>query len=173
MNNVPEKLVNFRVYHNGDDFIGTSDVTLPNLESITQTVKGAGIAGEMESPVLGHFKSMEVELNWRTPGKDAVTLAQQKGIHLELRGAAQIYDAGKGEYKTQSIKVVIRGVPKNLNLGKLAMGETTDTKNVLECDYIKMSIDGSTQVELDKYNYICNIGGVDYLADVRDALGLA
>lgn len=170
--NVPEKLINFRVYHDGNDFLGVADVTLPKMEAMTETVKGAGIAGEMDSPVLGHFKSMEVELNWRTLSENAVTLAQQRGISLDLRGAVQNYDSGSGEYITKAVKVVIRGVPKRLDFGKLDMGSPMDSKDTLECDYLKLSINGDTQVEIDKYNYICNIGGVDYLKEVRDALGL-
>lgn len=171
--NVPEKMINFRVYHDGKDFIGTSDVTLPKLEPLTQTVKGAGVAGELETPVLGHYKSMEVELDWRTLSKNQISLIKQKGITLDLRGAVQTYDRGTGEYVPSAVKIVVRGVPKGFDIGKMAMGETMDTKTTLECDYIKMTIDGEEQIELDKYNYICKIGGVDYLEGVREALGLA
>ena len=53
------------------------------------------------------------------------------------------------------------------------VGTTTGTSNTIETAYIKVAIDGETVLELDKYNYICNIGGVDYMADIREALGLA
>lgn len=170
--NVPEKLINFRVYNSGADLVGTADITLPKLSSMTQTVKGAGIAGEIDSPVLGHYSSTEVEINFRTIDKDSITLASPKGHHLDLRGAQQVYDSSTGEYVVKKLKLVVRGVPKTDDLGKLDVGATTDTKLTLECDYVKLTIDGKTEIELDKYNYIANIGGVDYLADVRDALGL-
>lgn len=64
--NVPEKLINFRVYNESEDLLGLADVTLPSFESMTETIKGAGLAGEIDSPVLGHYGSMEVEFNWRT-----------------------------------------------------------------------------------------------------------
>ncbi len=169
---VPEKLINFRVYEGGDDLIGIADVTLPNLEAMTETVKGAGIAGEVESPVLGHYSSMELELNWRTLSKPNVLLAQPKGVQLDLRGAQQVYDSGASEYKVSPAKVVVAGVPKTTELGKLDVGTTSDTKTTLEVNYIKVTIDGKDVLELDKFNYICNIGGVDYLAEVREALGL-
>lgn len=63
---VPEKLINFRVYKDSTDYIGLADVTLPSLEAMTETVSGAGIAGEVDSPTLGHMGSMETVLNWRT-----------------------------------------------------------------------------------------------------------
>lgn len=171
--NVPEKLINYRVYLNGDDMLGTSDVTLPTLEAMTETVKGAGIAGEIESPVMGHFSSMEIELNWRTLEKSNVLLASPTGVHLDLRGAQQVYDSGSGTFISRPVKVVVRGVPKSTELGKLEVGATTDTKNTIEVNYIKITVDQDTILEIDKYNYICNINGTDYLAAVREALGLA
>lgn len=167
--NVPEKLINFRVYLDGADLVGVADVTLPSLEAMTETVKGAGIAGEVDAPVLGHYSSMELELNWRT----LEMLASPKGIHLDLRGAQQAYDSGKGAYRVVPVKVVVRGVPKTTELGKLDVGATSDTKNTIEVNYIKITVDGEDLAEVDKYNYICSIGGTDYLAEVREALGMA
>lgn len=169
---VPEKLINFRVYMDGDDLVGISDVTLPKLEAITETVKGAGIAGEIDSPTIGHFGSMELELNWRTLMKTNVSLAKPTGVDLDLRGAIQMNDTQTGTLKSVPAKVMVRGLPKSTDLGKLEMGATTDTKNTIEVTYIKVTIDGTDVLELDKYNYICSIEGTDYMAAVRTALGL-
>lgn len=169
---VPEKLINFRVYQDGDDLLGISDVTLPKLDSITETVKGAGVAGEIDDPTIGHFGSMELELNWRSLVKSNIVLAKPTGVHLGLRGACQGHDSAKNVLKTMPVKIVVEGTPKSTDLGKLDMGATTDTKNTIEVTYIKITVDGETVLEIDKFNYICVIDGVDYMADIRDALGL-
>ena len=171
-NVVTEKLINFRAYNDGNDLLGVTDVQLPSLDAMTETVKGAGIAGEVDSPVLGHFGSMETVLNWRTISKPGMNLASQKGVSLDLRGAQQFYDPEKSEYVVKAVKCVIRGVPKKTELGKLDVGTTTGSSNTIETNYIKVIIAGETVLEVDKYNYISNIGGTDYLADVREALGL-
>ena len=36
---------------------------------------------------------------------------------------------------------------------------------------LKLEIDGAEKIELDKFNYIYRVEGVDYLAGVRSALG--
>lgn len=41
-----------------------------------------------------------------------------------------------------------------------------------QVNYIKVTIDGRDVLELDKFSCICHIGSVDYLAEVREALGL-
>lgn len=172
MNNIPEKLINFKVYQDSNDLLGMADVQLPSLEAMTETVKGAGIAGEVESPVLGHFGPMGLTLNWHTPTPKTMALSKQKAHHLELRGAIQIYDAAGGVYKTAQLKVVVKAVPKKLDLGKLDVGAKTDTSNEFECNYIKVWHDGTEKIEIDKFNFICKIDGEDYLAEVREALGM-
>jgi hypothetical protein len=172
LNQVPEKLINFRVYEGGVDLLGIADVELPSLEAMTETVKGAGIAGEVESPVLGHFGSMTCTINWRTVVKSIAHLAAPRTHNLDFRGATQMYDASSGEYKVQSLKVTVRCLPKTTNLGKLDVGTTADASNEFEVIYLKVSIDGKEIAEIDKFNYICKINGVDYLKQVRQALGL-
>lgn len=170
--NVPEKLINFRVYEDGNDLLGMADVTLPSFESMSETIKGAGLAGEVDSPVLGHYGSMELQINWRTIIKSNLNLASPKGTHLDLRGAQQHWDSASGNYVVVPVKVVVHCVPKSTEMGKFDAGATTDTSNKFEVYYIKVTVDGEELIELDKYNYICKVGGTDFLSEVRDALGL-
>ncbi len=64
MPEIPEKLNDFRVYLDGTDLIGVAEVELPAMEAITETIKGAGVAGNYESPTLGHTDSMTLSLTW-------------------------------------------------------------------------------------------------------------
>lgn len=170
--NIPQKLINCRVYNNGTDLIGIADVDLPKLEPMTDTVKGAGVAGEIDDPVLGHYKSMDMTIKFRDLSPESAVLASQTSKTLDFRAASQVYDSGTGAYRVRPVKVIARGVPKGYELGKADPGKPTDTTVHLEVNYIKIDIDGATKVEIDKYNFISKIDGTDYLADVRDALGL-
>lgn len=170
---VPERLNDFRVYLEGtNDLQGVADIQLPSFDSIVDTVSGAGIAGEYESPVLGHFQSMKLTLNWRTITRDNVKLMHQKAQRFDCRGAFQEYDSSMGEYKIKRTRVVVHGVSTSNNPGQLAKGSASNGSNAIEVLYIKIDIDGRNYVELDKMNYKCVIDGIDYLSDVRDALGL-
>lgn len=175
-NKMAEKLINFRVYLNtgssNSDLIGVADVDLPDLEAMTDTVKGAGIAGEVESPVIGHYGPMSMTINWRMVTGNTVGLAVPKAHQLELRGAVQNYDAGTGEYFTGSLKVVVKATPKKTGLGKLDVGAKQDSSSEFGCSYIKIWLDNNEKLEIDKFNFVCRINGNDVLADVRKALGL-
>ena len=172
MATVSEKMINFRVYQDGNDLVGVADVELSTLTAMTETVKGAGIAGEFEAPTTAHFSSMEATFNWRTLIKSNISLMAPKAYHFDLRGAQDAYDSATREIKQQSVKCVIVGRPKEMTLGKLDVSSSTGTANKFEVAYIKLSVDGETVLEYDKYNYIYVVDGVDYAADIRTALGL-
>lgn len=169
---ISEKMVNFRVYQDGNDLVGVADVELSTLTAMTETIKGAGIAGEFEAPTTAHFGSMEATFNWRTITKSNISLMAPKAYHFDLRGAQDTYDSAAREIKQQSVKCVIVGRPKEMALGKLDVSASTGTSNKFEVMYIKISVDGETLLEFDKYNYIYVVDGVDYGIGIRAALGL-
>jgi P2 family phage contractile tail tube protein len=169
---VPEKLINYRLYNDGNDLLGVADLELPDIEWMTETISGAGIAGEVDSPVLGHFKSLSLKLKWRTVTEKAAELARSKAHHFDCRGSIQRYDAGEGEYRNYPVKCVVKGIPKKVGLGKFEPGKPQDGESEFECVYLKLWIDGKEMIEIDKYNFIAVVDGVDYLADTRGHLGL-
>lgn len=51
--NIPSKINSFNVYKDGTKLVGISDeVTLPDFESLTETLSGPGILGEVDDPTL-------------------------------------------------------------------------------------------------------------------------
>ncbi len=171
MNPIPEKLIDFRVYEGGNNFIGVVNAELPSLEAVTETVSGAGIAGEYDSPVIGHYQSMTLSLTWRTPTVKLLALAAPKVHQLDLRGAIQVNDSANGQYRPVPIRVAVNCTPKTTAPGSFEAGSPTDSSNEFEVTYMKIWYDGVEIIEIDKLNYICKIDGVDYLAAVRQALG--
>lgn len=169
---ISEKMINFKVYQEGNDLVGVADIELSTLTAMTETVKGAGIAGEFEAPTTAHFGSMEVTFNWRTLVKSNISLMAPKAYHFDLRGAQDAYDSASRDIKQQSVKCVIVGRPKEMSLGKMDVSASTGTSNKFEVSYIKLSVDGETVLEYDKYNYIYVVDGVDYAANIRAALGI-
>lgn len=172
MKQIPELLTAFAVYKDGNTLMGIADVELPNLEYMTETIKGAGIAGEIEESIVGHFSAMSITVNFRTVTDSLTALSAPKYHMLEFRGSIQSQNPGTGEFKTGKLKVVTKAMPKSTQLGKLAMGSPMDSSFEGGVSYIKVMLDGKILFEIDKFNYVCIIDGVDYLSDTRDALGL-
>ena len=167
-----DKLINYTVYRNGTDFLGTSTVELPSIESLTDTVKGAGIAGEFDMPVLGQIGSMEVKLNWNTIDPAAIILIAPETHALDFRASQQSYNTVGGVLSSEAAKVSVRGIPKSSELGSLEPGAATGSTTTLEVSYIKITVGGKVLLEIDKFNFIFIVNGKDYLAQVRADLGL-
>lgn len=170
--NIPDKLINYNVYVENNVLAGVADVTLPSFEALSETIKGAGIAGEIELGTIGHFGKMSTEFTFRTITSAAVALAAQKIHAIELRGAQQVMNTSEGVLSAEPVKVVLRCTPKKVDLGKLAVASVTDTKVEFEVIYIKILVNGEEIVELDKLNSIYKVNGTDYMTSIREALGL-
>lgn len=172
-NKFPELINGARLYEDGNDnCLGVVDVELPTLASMTQTIDGIGLAGEIDAPVVGHFSGMEVKMNWRTPKAPAFKLLGANGASLELRAAVQNWDSGENSYAMDKVRIVMRGRAKEFELGTFKDANPSDSSTTVECTYLKYEHNGETVLEIDKYAYIANINGTDVLSEVRDALGI-
>lgn len=172
-NLIPSVLTNAKVYREGVDQLGVGTVELPDLEYMSESISGLGIAGEIDAPVVGHFKSMSAKIKWNTTTAAAISLLEPVAHHLEVRGSIQEMDAGSGKWVNKPVKVVVRGMPKKSGIGKFEPGKKMEPETELEVSYMKLWLNGVELVELDKFNFIFRIGGVDKLADVRSNLGMA
>lgn len=170
-NPIPEKVINYNAYLDDEKLVGIAgEVTLPNFEAMTETISGAGIAGEYESVTVGHFGSQTIEIPFRTLIDQSFNLLKLKGRSLVLRAAQQSYDVAAGETKKRPLKITLRGQAKGLNLGTLAVGGMTESTNTIEVLYIKIEENGIVVLEFDKLNFIFIVNGEDQLADVRNMI---
>jgi len=72
----PEAYINFEVFENAKMFCGVASVKLPDLNFLTQTVNGAGIAGNMDGVIPGMVDAMTASFNFNS----------YDGSHPMLRG---------------------------------------------------------------------------------------
>jgi len=170
-NRIPDKLINAKVYASGTELLGIANTELPNFEYITEALSGLGIAGETETPVIGSFKSLTVKFGWNVPNKQGFSLLVPQAHQLEIYGSFQYYDSGTGALSTENVKVVVRGMPKKVGMGKTEPAKKMESDTELECSYIKIWMGGEEVVEIDKFAFIGRILGVDYLEQVRKDLG--
>lgn len=171
-NIVPALLTNAKVYRDGVDLLGLGSVELPDLEYMTESISGLGIMGELDAPVTGHFKAMTLKIKWNVPTAVSAGLLESQGHHLDIRGSIQELDAGSGRFVDKPIKVVCRAMPKKSGVGKFEPGKKMEPETELEIYYIKIWLNGSELVEIDKFNFIFSLNGQDMLAQIRANLGM-
>lgn len=171
-NLIPTVLTNAAVYKDGGALLGVGSVEMPNFEYMTESIAGLGIAGELDTPVTGHFKSMSLKIKWNSTSEAAMQLLEGAAHQIDVRGSIQKYDAGSGKYIDEPVKVVVKGPPKNVGIGKFEPGKKMEPETELEVYYLKLWQNGKESVEVDKLNFIFRLNGVDKLAQVRRNLGM-
>ena len=181
MPKIDERVIGFAVYEDATEYIGISEVTLPEISNITEEISGAGIGGvkenarfvggKIESVILGAIEAMSLTLNFRTVTNNAIKLHEPRQHNIDLRAAQQQKDTVKGTTEVVSVKHILVVTPKKLNPGKVATAAAAEVSGEYAVSYYATYIDGKKKLEIDPLNYIYYVNGKDYLADVRKALG--
>ncbi len=166
-----QSVINFAIYEDGSEYLGMASVTMPDLTALTQSINGAGIAGNVDAVILGHFDAMTMTLNFRTMTDQSIKLSEPRRHNIDLRIAQQGEDAVKGAVETVAVKHVLVVIPKSDKGGSIAPASPSNGSGEYAVRYWKTYIDGKKVREIDPLNFICEINGVDYLAPVRKALG--
>lgn len=168
-NHIPEKINEYNVYLDGTKMIGiAAATTLPEINMKSSTVSGVGVNGEIDSPTLGQFESLEQEIQFNTLYSTATEMLNPlTSVNLTFRAAQQVYDKDGG-YIFKSLRIVEKGRVKKVKLGKIEKAEGMEAAITLELTYILVEVDGTVVMEIDKLNQVYNVNGVDMLADVRD-----
>ena len=167
-----QSIINFKVYEDSVEYVGMAQATLPDLTALTQSISGAGIAGTVESVILGHFDAMTLGLNFRTVTDQSVKLSEPRRHTIDLRVAQQDEDVVAGKVVVRAVKHILVVIPKSDKGGSVAPAAPSNGSGEYAVRYWATYIDGKKVREVDQLNFICYVNGTDYLAGVRKALGM-
>ena len=163
--------INFDVYEDGNEYLGMASVTMPTLSHLTQSINGAGIAGNLEAVILGHMEAMTLGLNFRVTSPASIRLSEPRRHQIDLRVAQQQEDPVANTLTAVAEKHVFVVVPKSHNVGTVAPASPANASGEYAVRYWATWLNDVKVRELDPANFKCEINGVDYLAPVRAALG--
>lgn len=163
--------ISFAIYEDSIEKLGITEATLPDVEYMSETISGAGIGGELEEVITGMISAMTTTLNFRNVCPAAVSLAEPRVHKIDLRTAQQVTDSKTGDTKVVSVKHILKLKPKKTSMGKVATASAGELSGDYATSYFKTTYNGKKVTEIDPANFICYINGVDYLAEVRKALG--
>ena len=166
-----ESLIDFKVYEDKNEYLGVAQVGLPDIAYITQTITGAGIAGNVEAVLIGMMDVMTTTMQFRSCTDAAAKLAKPIAHQIDLRVAEQYWDSVGGQRVVQADKYVMKIIPKKTAAGNVTPASPADANGEYSTYYYAAYKDGKQLWEIDPHNYICVIDGVDYMAPVRKALG--
>lgn len=172
MKNIPQKMIAYNAYTSGDKLIGvTGEVETPEIEFKSDTVSGAGIAGEIDAVTPGIVSAMEMEIPFVDLVSDIFKVYKlNDNCEITLRGSEQSQDPSTGMITKTGVKCVVRGPIKKIKPGKFGTGVSMESSVTLAVHYIKIDIDSKTVLEIDPLNMVCVLNGEDVLEDVRNQI---
>ena len=165
---LPQKIIAYNAYTFGNKLIGiTGEVELPELEFMSDTISGAGIGGEVDIPVPGIVSAMEMEVPFTSLTGNMLDIFKKDDVsEVTLRGSEQSEDTSSMKLYKIPVKISMRGLVKKIKTGKTAPGASMESSITLALQYIKIDVDGTTQLEFDPLNMVC-INGEDIMEEVR------
>jgi uncharacterized protein len=148
----------------------SADVSLPSIEKLTDTIKGAGIMGEIDLPTHGQVGAMSLAVNFRADNPKYAMLSRPGEIKLEVVRVVDVFDSSQIKTGIQQHKVFITGINKVYNPGTVDVNASADGSVEFEVLQYRKVVDGREVLNIDKLNFKYVVNGVDYMAQLRSAL---
>lgn len=160
----------YNVYKKGKQLIGvSSEITLPEVTNLTETLEGAGTGGTMEVPVIGLIDNMEAEIKFATLCDDIFSIMDpRESADISVNGALQGQDSGTGAIAYQQFSATMRGTVKKFTPGTVKAGGKMDSSVALNLSYYKLVVNGKTKLEIDRLNGVYIINGKDVMEEIRN-----
>lgn len=164
---IPTQTNNFRIYADGVLFLGIAEVTLPPIVNQTDELRGGALGGPINVPVIGHFEDFTLTMSFFAPFPQCSSFLAQKNSNIACHSVVQYVDSTTGGYSKQPWNYLFTCSPKEFNPGRLQQGGKPDmTISRSVTAYQIFNVD--TRVfYANKMALICEVDGVDYLADDR------
>lgn len=169
---IPQILNNFNCYdgsNKSEKLVGvTAEVTLPEIEFLSETLSGVGINGEIDAVAIGHTGAMEQEVPFNNLEDDIFSfMSPKKGVHLILRGSQQIKNTSTGEIINAPMRVVLKGQFKKFTAGSAGIGKAGNPSVTFTLEYILIELNKKKKFELDKLNGVYKVNNTNMLSDIK------
>lgn len=165
---IPEAVNLFNVYNGTNRQTGvTGAVELPDFEYLSNTISGAGMAGEYDAPVLGHIGSQKIKIPFSQIDEQEFFELAGSDKEIVLRASVQTREVNSGENVFVPMVITVRGGTSGFSPGTVEKGKAMNSSITKEIAYIKVVINNVVCLELDKFNSIFILNGKDMYEKVR------
>lgn len=167
---LPSKLKNFNCFSNGESWIGEiAEVELPKIAIKTEEFRHGG----MLAPVDADMGLEKLTMGIKTGGLVLGLMRQFGAIGVDrqmLRFNGAYQEDGAGAVKPAEL--IVFGKHTEFDPGNAKVGDNTEWSVKSTLSYLKWTVSGRVEIEIDVLNCIFITGGVDRYAEIRAAMGV-
>jgi len=147
---------------------GTVTVELPSFELLSETFKGAGVAGEVNVPIPGVMSAMTAVISCPVIYGELVEYLETGSTKtLDLRNEIVVMNPDTHAMEKVPSRWVLKGPLSGSNPGKVEQAATGDASLTMQVYYVHHWLDGDDKLEWDPFKYIYTVNGKDMLAETR------
>lgn len=157
----PYSVKNFNVYGPAGVEIAVSDITLPHLQWVKDTVRGAGWAGESNLGIEGNPQPMECQITFHTTNPYALGLFAGGGQRLRCLSSIYATDTSSGKVNEEPEEIIMTCWTQGFNLGKRETSAKGGIVLAFDLTYLALLWGGIKWWEIDQPGNVCIINGVD------------
>ena len=169
-NYIPGMIVDSIVRQDGtDELVGVATVTLPDVENITEEVKGLGVDAFNEV-VSNAFSAMTLGMKFIGPTAN-VGFSKQKTTSLIITSAIATYNKETHEEEQKKLVCSIKGKLQKRTGGELGKAVKNEPELEFSVTYYKLELDDVVLYEIDKFNKKVIIDGEDLYSATNNILG--
>lgn len=167
---LPSILKNFTLFVNGDNYIGQiGEVGLGKIAEKVESVRPGGLLGEID--VSMGLDKFEFEMKFAGLVEKILRQFGAVGVAATLFRFVGAYQEDV-EGGVKPAELVVRGRIPELDPGTAKTGDKTEWTVKATGTYVKWTVSGRTELEIDWLNCVYIVGGVDRYAEIRAALGM-
>lgn len=169
-NYIPGMVVDSIVRQDGtDELVGIAIVTLPDVENITEEVKGLGVDAFNEV-VSNAFGAMTLGMKFTGPTAN-IGFSKQKTTSLIITSAIATYNKETHEEEQKKLVCSIKGKLQKRTGGELGKAVKNEPELEFSVTYYKLEIDDVVIYEIDKFNKKAIVDGEDLYSATNNILG--
>lgn len=168
----PNGHIDYLMYKDGGELIGIAKVTMPPIKYKTVNAQGAGVMGEVTIPMAGMIDAMNIRIDFSSVTDAIVQLGTNEWHDVALYVADQYFDSvnRKEELEQERFEMSIR--PTEINQGTIQTASAADASGTYSVCKYTVYKDGQKVIDIDQFNQVHEVNGVDNAAAVRKALGM-
>lgn len=148
----------------------TSSLQLPSIENLTDTLKGAGILGEIDMPTPGQIGSMVFTMSIQASNEDAGYLMKPGVIDLEIRWVADRFNPSAGVNEQVANKAFLKLLLKKFDEGKVEANAAADGSFEYEVIAYQRIMNGKEILHINKFTGDFSVNGINYGKQIQAAL---
>lgn len=168
----PNGHIDYLMYENGGALIGIAKVKVPTVKYKTVNATGAGVMGEVTVPLAGMIDPMTVNIDFSSVTDAIVALGTNEWHDVVLYAADQYFDSVTRTEEMEQNRFEMSIRPTEIDQGTIQTASAADASGTYSACRYTVYKDGKKVIDIDQFNQVHEVNGVDNAAKVRKALGM-